>query len=1610
MSGTLALLLAGTTVASMMPAVSVKAEGNTVNGTTYYVDSKGGDDSNDGTAEGKAFRTLDKVNALDLEPGDTVLLKKGSVFEDQALTFTKEDSGTAEAPVKVSTYGEGNRPQINTNGHGLWELNYGTPLDNQNHKWKGTVSSSILIEDAEYLEIEGLELTNDRKSATDTEKDKEYNDAYAMDRTGVAGVAKDNGTVDHIVLNDLYIHDVTGNVYNKHMTNGGIYFIVAKPTNEGETGIARYNDIQIRNCSLDTVNRWGIAVGYTYQWRQFTTGALSDATMAKYASSNVVIENNYLNHVGGDAITTMYLDRPMVQYNVSENASEQINFKDYSKNQPSLDANGNVNGTQGVGAGRVAAGIWPWKCKNAIFQYNECFRTLNASNGNGDGQPWDADYGDGTNYQYNYSHGNTASTIMFCGGESINNTFRYNISQYEDMGPLDPAGNSGNCQVYNNTFYIKEGLNTIWHRSHGNGGPVDMENNIFYFAGDTPVAVNDWNPSGNKTYSNNLYYNVTNYPNDANPVKVNAGTQVLVNPGSGPDSVATDKSARRHEDPTATTVFDGYKLAENSPAINAGKVVVDRNGYTIDHDFFGHKITAVPEIGAAESDAVAALVLRSNVYTVTGTNVSDLPKNTTVKDFLENVIIDAGVTVTIKDGEKELTATDIVKGGATITLSYEGMESVTYTVVASSDKELKDCYYEVKGTTMSVPYTDKNPATVKEVKANITVADTATVSVLNGENELADTDNVAAGMILRITAENGDTNDYIIAQKNTYNWTLDYVNGQQGNVWFGQIKRGTGDWANMTEVDHDRWPNWAVNTYYGPGIDAPQGTITTTNPSVHGLLSAPPSTDISTAMAYRVPKSGTVTFNVKDDEPYLRQNGNTNGTVTLGLYVNGTEKKSVTLANSKEKVGDWEKPEEFEVAQGDIIRVVVKCNGNPSKPSAHITPIITYVDKAAADKEAPTVPADVKATEVTVTTAKITWSESTDNVSVAGYNVYVNETKVNDALVTGTEYSLTDLTAATEYSVTVTAVDAAENESAKSEAVVFTTEAEKDTQAPTAPTDVKATEVTETTAKVTWSEATDNVGVVGYNVYLNETKVNDALVTGTEYALTGLTEATEYTVRVTAVDAADNESERSIVDTFTTLTTVDTEAPGVPTNVSATDVTQTGAKVTWSASADNVGVVGYNVYVGEGKVNDTPVTATEYALTGLTANTEYTVSVSAVDAAGNESAKSKAATFTTLEAEEEKDTEVLGVPTNVSAADVTQTGAKVTWSEATDNVGVAGYNVYVNEAKVNEELVAGTEFALTGLTEATEYTVRVSAVDAAGNESARSEAATFTTLESEKPAPEKPSAPTNVKVSEITHTTAIVTWEPAAERAMAPGYNVYLDDKKQNELPIEGTEYKLTGLKVGTRYNVAVTVVDVDGIESDRTEEVEDTFITKADKDKLQETAKDVDKVLENKGNYTEESLKNLEEVYKKYQEVLNGDNVTQEEVEKANAEIKKAFDELKAKDDDKKDDGKKDDGKQDDGKKEDPKKDPTPTPGPATPTPTTTPTPSTTPQSGAKPAAPSGNTNTGSTNAGGATTGSTSTTRVAKTGDTANTAAWLFTLAASAVAGTVIVKRKRED
>src|SRR5690606_39110522 len=77
----------------------------------------------------------------------------------------------------------------------------------------------------------------------------------------------------------------------------------------------------------------------------------------------------------------------------------------------------------------------------------------------------------------------------------------------------------------------------------------------------------------------------------------------------------------------------------------------------------------------------------------------------------------------------------------------------------------------------------------------------------------------------------------------------------------------------------------------------------------------------------------------------------------------------------------------------------------------------------------------------------------------------------------------------------------------------------------------------------------------------------------------------------------------------------DTQAPSAPTNLTASNVAQTSLTLSWTASTDNVGVTGYDVYSGSTNIGTT--TTTSANVTGLTANTAYSFSVKAKDAAGN---------------------------------------------------------------------------------------------------------------------------------------------------------------------------------------------------------------------------------------------------------------------------------------------------------------------------------------------------------------------------------------------------------
>ena len=73
-------------------------------GRAIYVSSVNGDDANSGYAPEKAFRSLRKVNQMEIQPGDQILLERGSVFIGEYLHLYA--GGTKEAPVVVDAYGD----------------------------------------------------------------------------------------------------------------------------------------------------------------------------------------------------------------------------------------------------------------------------------------------------------------------------------------------------------------------------------------------------------------------------------------------------------------------------------------------------------------------------------------------------------------------------------------------------------------------------------------------------------------------------------------------------------------------------------------------------------------------------------------------------------------------------------------------------------------------------------------------------------------------------------------------------------------------------------------------------------------------------------------------------------------------------------------------------------------------------------------------------------------------------------------------------------------------------------------------------------------------------------------------------------------------------------------------------------------------------------------------------------------------------------------------------------------------------------------------------------------------------------------------------------------
>jgi chitodextrinase len=179
-----------------------------------------------------------------------------------------------------------------------------------------------------------------------------------------------------------------------------------------------------------------------------------------------------------------------------------------------------------------------------------------------------------------------------------------------------------------------------------------------------------------------------------------------------------------------------------------------------------------------------------------------------------------------------------------------------------------------------------------------------------------------------------------------------------------------------------------------------------------------------------------------------------------------------------------------------------------------------------------------------------------------------------------------------------------------------------DTVTPSTPSGLGTSSVSQTSATLSWTASTDNVGVAGYTLYLNGARAGTS--TATSYAFGGLACGTSYTLGVDAADAAGNHSAvaSTPVTTSGCSSTADTTPPAKPTGLTVTGATTTTISLSWNPDTDNVGIAGYRLW--RNGVVDGTTTNTAYTYSGLACGTSYTLQLEAFDAAGNTSVKEQA--------------------------------------------------------------------------------------------------------------------------------------------------------------------------------------------------------------------------------------------------------------------------------------------------------------------------------------------------------------------------------------------------
>ena len=198
----------------------------------FYVSSSEGDDANDGLSANNPFKSLEKISAVALGDGDSILFKTGDTFIGQLFV---NGSGLEDSPIIISSYGAGEKPIIN----GATAVG-------------GDYLSAILINNHEYIEIQNLEITNDRKVSRSGVSDQLAYGVYILNNG--------NEIMRHIVLKHLTIRDVfavsiDGMEFNSVKVSAIGFHSEQNVTVGNEKNI---QDVLVDSCYITRSTRYGI--------------------------------------------------------------------------------------------------------------------------------------------------------------------------------------------------------------------------------------------------------------------------------------------------------------------------------------------------------------------------------------------------------------------------------------------------------------------------------------------------------------------------------------------------------------------------------------------------------------------------------------------------------------------------------------------------------------------------------------------------------------------------------------------------------------------------------------------------------------------------------------------------------------------------------------------------------------------------------------------------------------------------------------------------------------------------------------------------------------------------------------------------------------------------------------------------------------------------------------------------------------------------------------------------------------------------------------------------------------------------------------------------------